>query len=169
MDRQRRTPRRCRTCASSVNTTHRLQGAGGVYRLELAKADVKKKLLHAFDPASEGNSPDGELTADARDNLVGILSSATQPGAAGAVFELEQRGKSYVFHLLHTFGLVAGGGRTPVGRLAVDASGNVYGATQYGGQSGVGRSTASRASAAARRSRSCTASRTARACTRRAA
>lgn len=115
-----------------------LQGAGGVYRLEVAGTTVRKKLLHAFDTASEGSSPDGELAADARGNLYGILSNAAQPGAAGAVFELEKHGKSYVFHLLHTFGLASGDGRTPGGRLSVDASGKVYGTTKYGGQFGAG-------------------------------
>lgn len=117
-------------------------GCGTVFEL---KPDGKQKVLYSF--CSQANCTDGSqpyyagVIADSAGNLYGTTTFGGDsfcPGGCGTVFELSA-GNS--FKVLHTFTDVAFGGADgayPVGDLTADGSGNLYGTTYSGGDSGCG-------------------------------
>lgn len=102
---------------------------GAVFKLS---AKGKLKVLHAFD-GSDGVFPQGSLVRDRAGNLYGIAGQGGTSGA-GTVYRVAADG---TFTLLYSF---SGGndGGYPVGGLALDKEGNLYGTTQLGGTSGTG-------------------------------
>jgi uncharacterized repeat protein (TIGR03803 family) len=117
--------------------------AGGAYDLgTVFKLDKtgKETVLHSFIGGTDGALPISGLTWNAAGNLYGttLYGGATgtecqmpgQPTGCGVVFKLDATGKETV---LYTF---VGGtdGAVPAERLRWDAAtGNLYGATAYGG------------------------------------
>jgi uncharacterized repeat protein (TIGR03803 family) len=88
----------------------------------------KFTLLHQFTGKSDGGYPNG-LIQDAEGNLYGTAGGGGNSCGCGVVFEIDKAGKETV---LYAF---AGGidGTGPVGGLARDNSGNLYGTTSSGG------------------------------------
>ena len=70
-------------------------------------------------------------TLDAEGNLYGTISFAG-PGGYGEVFKLTPSGGGWVFNDLADFDAANGG--DPVGRVILDANGNLYGTTVFGGE-----------------------------------
>lgn len=106
-------------------------GLGTVFKIS---PDGTETVLHSFGNASDGQNPLGTLVFGQNGELYG----ATYGGGAyryGTVFKLSLSGREWV---LHSFSAKNGDGFTPIGGLAVDAVGNLYGATSYGGASGWG-------------------------------
>jgi len=111
-------------------------GCGVVFKLDTSGNET---VLHAFTGnGGDGANPYDGLVQDAKGNLYGTtvsggLSSACS-GGCGVVFAVNTAGKERV---LHSFG---GGtdGVAPYAGLVLDAKGNLYGTTQYGGNSGAG-------------------------------
>lgn len=109
-------------------------GCGSVFKLNPAGVFT---TLHSFTGGSDGGNPYGGLVMDASGNLYGTaqnygnLSCAKKGGnpGCGTVFELNRERKLI---LLHTF---AGSpdGATPSAAILLDANGNIYGATSFGG------------------------------------
>ena len=102
-------------------------GFGTAFKLDTAG---NQTVLHSFSEGSDGGLPVGGLVRDAAGNLYGTTSmygSSFIPG--GTAFRLDAAGTLTV---LHTF---IGGtdGRNPYDGLVLDAAGNVYGTTAYGG------------------------------------
>ena len=99
-------------------------------------------VLHQFTGQGDGASPYGTPILDAQGNLYGttagggnITTSAFGSSGAGTVYKLSRLGSGWVLTALYTFG--AGGqndGAGPVGQLARDSSGVIYGTTAAGGQ-----------------------------------
>lgn len=98
-------------------------------------------VLYAFTGATDGGVPMGRLTIDSSGNLYGATSQAgdlscTEGGwlpnaGCGVVYKVDSAGNETV---LHTFeGLEQNDGSTPEAGLVLDASGNIYGTTYYGG------------------------------------
>lgn len=114
-------------------TTH-----GGVF--EIAKTangyDTAATTLARFN-GSTGNSPYDSLIADANGNLFGTTSSGGAFGL-GAVFEIARTANGYASTpiVLATFN--GNNGSNPIGSLAFDANGNLFGTTSQGGASGYG-------------------------------
>ena len=83
-----------------------------------------------------GSQPSGGLTWDSAGNLYGVTcygGSANQ----GAVFQLTPSGNGqWIETTLHEF--IGSDGNCPQGRVILDAAGNLYGTTEYGGQYGNG-------------------------------
>lgn len=110
-----------------------LYGAGVVFELS-ASSGWTETVLHNFQSPDDGYWPQGDLIFDQAGNLYGT----TQMGGAhsgGIVFELSpgSEGK-WTESVLHSFEGI--GGRSPswpVGGLVFDASGNLYGTTEFGG------------------------------------
>jgi uncharacterized repeat protein (TIGR03803 family) len=102
---------------------------GTVFKLS---AKGKLKVLHAFN-GSDGVFPQGSLVRDRAGNLYGIAGQGGASGA-GSVYRVAADG---TFTLLYSF---SGGndGGYPVGGLALDNEGNLYGTTQLGGTAGTG-------------------------------
>jgi uncharacterized repeat protein (TIGR03803 family) len=103
--------------------------SGVVFKLDTTGRET---VLHDFTNRGDGGLPNGIAT-----DVAGDLYVTTQAGGvmqAGMVVMLDTAGNLSV---LHSF---TGGadGSSPNPGLALDASGNLYGATQYGGSDGAG-------------------------------
>jgi uncharacterized repeat protein (TIGR03803 family) len=118
-------------------------GRGTVYRLA---PNGKERLLHSFGGTSrngDGDSPNSALIMDRDGNLYGTTiaggSSACGSGGCcagtgcGTVFKVAPDGTTTI---LYRF-LNDGHGKFPVGSLAMDRTGNLYGMTQQGGGAGT--------------------------------
>ena len=73
----------------------------------------------------------GSLTTDAAGNLYGITYDDGAFGN-GAVFKLSPSPNGWIYTDLHDF--TGADGRCPYGNVVLDASGNLYGTTEAGGQ-----------------------------------
>ena len=105
-----------------------------------AQAAVHEKVLYSFTGGTDGAGPDSSLLLDRHGNLYGTTEGGGDqsctiygnPGC-GVVFELTPSGKGkWQEQVLYAF---QGGadGYWPSGNLVLDASGNLYGTTMYGG------------------------------------
>jgi len=107
-------------------------GAGDDGTIFELSAKGKLKVLHAFN-GSDGIFPQGSLVRDGAGNLYGIAGQGGASGA-GSVYRIAADGS---FTLLYSFSGDSDGGY-PVGGLALDKRGNIYGTTQLGGTAGFG-------------------------------
>ena len=97
-----------------------------------ASAEWKEKVLYSFQGgADEGSVPAGGVVFDKQGSLYGVTSDG------GGVYELAppaKRGGAWSETVLYVFkGNSKGDGATPEGGLVIDAAGNLYGTTAYGG------------------------------------
>jgi uncharacterized repeat protein (TIGR03803 family) len=127
-------------------------GGGTAFELSpAADGSWKEKLLYSFGATSlDGAAPDAGLIFDSKGNLYGT----TEFGGAyyvpynrdpGTVFELAPApGGDWTKKLLHSFcatnppGYYCTDGEGPGSDLAIDAAGNLYGTTEFGGVHGIG-------------------------------
>ncbi len=115
------------------------QSGGTVFELSTPQAGGPwvQKVLHNFGNGLDGQLPWSSLILDSAGNLYGT----TQIGGEytyGTVYELtHQPGGTWKETILHTFSLDADG-QAPYNNLALDAAGNLYGATIRGGYEGLG-------------------------------
>jgi uncharacterized repeat protein (TIGR03803 family) len=107
-------------------------GDGTVFKLS-GKGHDTQTVLISFAVAN-GSQPGSTLVADAGGHLYGTTFTGG-PGSYGTVFELSDPDH----RTLTTLAAFNGeNGANPVGGLIVDAQGDLYGTTQYGGQGGGG-------------------------------
>jgi hypothetical protein len=86
---------------------------------------------HTFQGTTDGNFPEGGLTIASTGVLYGTTTN--NPANTGTVFSLTPNGGGeYTFQTIYSFTGGSDGGQ-PVARPIIDASGNLYGTTQYGG------------------------------------
>lgn len=118
-------------------------GVGVVFELSPQSGDGwAETVLHIFEnDHSDGDFPESSVTFDAAGNLYGTTNTggtgACSPRGCGAVFELSpQSGGGWSETILHSFQTGGEDGLYPLGGLVIDASGNLYGTTSFGG--GVG-------------------------------
>jgi uncharacterized repeat protein (TIGR03803 family) len=104
-------------------------GCGVVYKLNTDGTIATRSLN-----SSTGRNPYQSLLRDAAGNLYGTAYLGASTGG-GAVFKLDNHGR---FTTLHVFGTVNGDGANPSSGVVMDASGNLYGTTRWGGASGDG-------------------------------
>lgn len=113
--------------------------AGIVYQLTpvVGTHRWKEKILYSFCSAaacSDGETPQSVLTLDSAGNLFGTTNLG---GSAnhGTVFELRPQGHGWTESVLYSFCSQAScaDGSTPYSGVAIDASGNLFGATEGGG------------------------------------
>jgi uncharacterized repeat protein (TIGR03803 family) len=116
-------------------------GLGEVYELTNSGGTWTETVIYSFLGASnsDGAYPIAGVIFDATEK---ILYGVTQQGGAsnqGTVFELTKSGSTWKETVLHEFSDVSGSdGYYPYAALVVDAGGNLYGTTIYGGKFGVG-------------------------------
>ena len=106
-------------------------GCSAVYRLSPQGSGWTYTVLYEFSGNRQGSEPT-QLVLDAAGNLYGELIVGGTFGA-GSIFELSPTTSGpWTYTNLYTF---TGGtdGQYPVGGLVFDGSGNLYGATAYGG------------------------------------
>ena len=109
-----------------------------------ASAEWKEKVLYSFQGgANDGYFPAGGVVFDKQGNLYGATTgggpSTCEPfgSECGTVFQLSppaQKGGSWTETVLYQFqGKESNDGSVPNGGLVIDAAGNLYGVTAYGG------------------------------------
>jgi uncharacterized repeat protein (TIGR03803 family) len=109
-------------------------GKGTVFKLA---PDRSESVLYSFTGGTDGGDPSGKLTEDAAGNLYGVtysggISASGIASTSGAVFKITPAGAESV---LYSFCQLANckDGAQPQGPLAIDALGNLYGTTTFGG------------------------------------
>jgi len=108
---------------------------GVVFQMTHTSSGWVQSILHTF-TYSDGANPSGGLISDAAGNLYGNTSHGGTNGG-GTVYELSPSNGGYTFHVLYNFtGSASQSG--PAGILALDSSGNLYGATYSEGAVGQG-------------------------------
>jgi uncharacterized repeat protein (TIGR03803 family) len=101
-------------------------GFGTVFEMVHGSSGWIEKTLYTFTNDTDGSFPMGGLIVDNLGNLYGTTEQGGS-GGVGTIFELTPNSDgSWTFHLLYSF---SGNGGGPVGRLARDAAGNLYGTT----------------------------------------
>jgi uncharacterized repeat protein (TIGR03803 family) len=99
-----------------------------------SSGDWKEKVLHAF-TGKDGGSPLANLVFDEGGNLYGT-TEWDSGYFGGTVFELSRDSNGgWTEHLLHRFSR-GGDGANPAAGLILDASGHLYGTTEFGGDLG---------------------------------
>lgn len=105
------------------------RGCGVVFKIA---PDGTETVLHTFADYTDGCLPTSELLQDVAGNLYGTTFAGGSPNCGlgcGTVFRLAPDGTYAVLYYFR------GGadGQLPIGWLSIDASGNLYGATEWGG------------------------------------
>jgi uncharacterized repeat protein (TIGR03803 family) len=118
-------------------------GCGTIFQLSHGAQGWKTTVLHTFDGAQDGSNPAAGLVFDSAGNLYGTTQQGGNTGACalsgcGTVFELSHVSGS-VWHetVLHAFHAHPDGSN-PLGGVAFDPAGNLYGTTYLGGANGGG-------------------------------
>jgi uncharacterized repeat protein (TIGR03803 family) len=113
------------------NYYSKIIGCGVVFELSRNAGTWTETTLHAFNLA-DGMFPYGNLIADAAGNLYGTTWGG--PGCCGTVYRLSPNSGNWTLTTIYQF---AGGtdGANPVAGLIFDAKGNLFGTTEYGGES----------------------------------
>jgi uncharacterized repeat protein (TIGR03803 family) len=110
---------------------------GTAYKLTRSGRGYTFSVIYRFQGGTDGSYPNTPLVADSLGNLYGMTSEGGScqfnVDGCGTVFELHPSHGSYVHVVLHAFSAGATDGLYPIGGLALDSSGNLYGATRYGG------------------------------------
>jgi uncharacterized repeat protein (TIGR03803 family) len=108
-------------------------GCGVVFKLDTAN---KETVLHTFTGPPDGDYPEAGLIRDAQGNLYGttrlggdLACANIEPYGCGTVFEVDHTGKEKV---LYSFAGEADGSQ-PAAGVILDAAGNLYGTTMFGG------------------------------------
>jgi uncharacterized repeat protein (TIGR03803 family) len=116
-----------------------VSGFGVVFELIPGANDTwTEKVLHRFTGIPDGHTPGAGLIFDSAGNLYGTgeggIGGGTCDGAGcGTVFELSPDGNGgWTEKIIYAF-TGASDGRSPSGRLTMDAAGNLYGTTAWGG------------------------------------
>ena len=114
-------------------------GCGTVFELVKTGATYTEKLLYAFTGGTDGANPGSGLVRDTGGNLYGTTlggggSGCSSGAGCGTVFKITSAGNEEV---LYSFTGNADGAM-PSASLILDAAGNLYGTTAYGGNVGGG-------------------------------
>jgi uncharacterized repeat protein (TIGR03803 family) len=86
--------------------------------------------IHTFD-FNDGNGPVATLIRDAQNNLYGTTEAGgagCQPDGCGTVFKIDAQGQHTILHSFNS-----SDGNDPMSTMLLDAAGNIYGTTYYGG------------------------------------
>jgi uncharacterized repeat protein (TIGR03803 family) len=96
-----------------------------------------EKTIYSFDTLANGLNPNGGLVLDSVGNLYGTTTGGGA-NTLGTAFELSPTtGGGWTETVIHSFG-ATGDGIFPYAQMILDAAGNLYGTTAYGGAFGTG-------------------------------
>ncbi len=112
-------------------------GCGIVFKLTPAGSGWTESVIYTFAGGADGASPWAGVTFDHAGNLYGTTTAGGAFGA-GTVYELSPSGGGWTKRTLHSFQLSQTDGSAPFAGVIFDPSGNLYGATQYGGSGSGG-------------------------------
>jgi len=110
-------------------------GSGAVYQLSRSGSGWIERTIYGFTGGDDGAMPFGGLLQDGSGNFYGTTTGGGV-GGKGTVFELTPSNGGWSFNTLYSFS--GPDGYFPEGKLAMDASGSLYGTTVDGGASGFG-------------------------------
>jgi uncharacterized repeat protein (TIGR03803 family) len=117
-------------------------GCGTVFQLVPTQGNWTENTLHIFMGEPDGSNPVGVIL-DQRGDLYGLTSGGGSGGPVvdygyyGTVFQLTPSGNEWIEKILHNFTSGSDGGY-PWAGLVFDQTGNLYGATSYGGANNFG-------------------------------
>jgi uncharacterized repeat protein (TIGR03803 family) len=119
---------------------------GAVAELSPGSGGWTYTALYSFCILRCGYSPPAPPIWDGKGNLFGTTTDGgiSQPACwtsngCGVIFEMTPNGDgTWTYHILHRFASYPTDGQTPYGSLVMDASGNFYGTTEFGGDKGNG-------------------------------
>jgi uncharacterized repeat protein (TIGR03803 family) len=117
------------------------QGAGTIFELTPKGNTWTETTLYSFQLIKDGNHP-GALVFDSKGNLYGTNSGDSVtctpkfPRSCGAVFELELKGGSWQYKVIHAFQGFNDASYPNFSALVFDQSGNLYGTSVGTGGTG---------------------------------
>jgi len=117
---------------------------GAVFELTRSGGTWSKTTIHSFSGNSDGKYPYAGVTFDAAGNLYGTTyeggnsACSSSSGGCGVVYKLAISGGSWSFSTLHAFSGYPGDGALPYAGTVIDAAGNLFGTTAFGGTYGYG-------------------------------
>lgn len=111
-------------------------GCGLVYKLTPSASGWTETILHIFQQGIDGGWP-GPLIRDKAGNLYGLTEAYGPDNSGGTVWELSPSSGGWTFSVLQAFptSTVYDYGHYP---LTMDAKGNLYGISSYGGANNYG-------------------------------
>jgi len=110
-------------------------GYGTVYELSPTGSGWTQSTLYNFTGGLDGGNPIGGVAIDAAGNLYGTTEDGgNAPGLGGTVWELTPSNGSWTFSVLQSLPTFYEG---PFATPTLDAAGNVYGTSTFGGGSGL--------------------------------
>jgi uncharacterized repeat protein (TIGR03803 family) len=111
---------------------------GVIFSLKKTAKGWKQRVIHNINFPNEGGFPYEGLMRDAAGNLYGVAPAGGAAGN-GVVYRLSHTKKGWVDTVLHSFTNQNGDGSGLYWiDLIGDTSGNIYGATSFGGTNGTG-------------------------------
>jgi len=112
---------------------------GVVFELSPTSTGWNETTLYTFQSALDGEGPTSNLLFDAAGNIYGTTAFGGIVCGCGLVFELSPNSSGgWTKKTLYTFGGYIHDGENPAGNIAMDAAGNIYGSTAFGGLYGGG-------------------------------
>jgi uncharacterized repeat protein (TIGR03803 family) len=117
-------------------------GCGVVFELSTPKDGVRHyHLLYVFNGGgSDGMYPLGNIVFDSAENLYGVTEfGGSGDYGCGTVYKLSPAvGGQWTETVIHSFDCDSTDGSEPLAGLVMDAAGNLYGTTGFGGTTGHG-------------------------------
>ena len=104
---------------------------GTVFKLTRSGSGWTESLLYSFTGGNDGDFPENGVVFDSVGNLYGTTNQGGEYGY-GTVYELSPSGSGWTETTLYAF-TDGDDGANPVGSVAIDAQGNLYGTAPYGG------------------------------------
>jgi uncharacterized repeat protein (TIGR03803 family) len=113
-------------------------GCGAVFELVPVSGGWKAKIIYSFRGGPDGETPVGNLLFGSDGNIYGVTSQGGTSGCqCGTVYQLAPQAGGWKQSVIYRFNYRAGykDGITPASGLIQDAAGNMYGTTEFGGDS----------------------------------
>lgn len=101
-----------------------------------SKSQWHEAVVHSFGSGLDGAQPIGGLVFDAAGNFYGTTSLGGDYGN-GTVFKGTRSGQTWTVSVIYSFTGGVDGANPPAG-VTIDANGNLFGTSSFGGANGVG-------------------------------